>query len=195
MKRIGLFGGTFDPVHLGHVRIAESFLSSGLIDELWVLLTPYPPHKLNGNQVSYSLRLKMLEAAFSSMHKLQISTIENDLSKPSYTVNTIRFFKSQYKNQEYFFCMGEDSLIQFHTWKYYNEILSEAKLLVACRPGNSHSQVDPAILKRAFFVDHIPLSVSSSGIRQMIKEGKDISRCVPQSVQYIIRVNSLYAEK
>ncbi|MEO1023506.1 MAG: nicotinate (nicotinamide) nucleotide adenylyltransferase [Bacteroidota bacterium] len=192
MKRIGLLGGTFDPVHLGHIAIARSFMLSGIIDELWVLLTPYPPHKLNAQRVPYTLRLQMLAVAFKPYEAVTVSTIENDLPKPSYTVNTIRHFKSKYKDHEYYFCMGEDSLAHFHTWKYYKRILSEARLLVASRPGINRKKVEKNILRRAIFVDHNPLAVSSSGIRQMINEGKNITDCVPEAVHEIIVANNLY---
>jgi len=133
LKKIGLFGGTFDPVHNGHVSIARSFMNSGVIDELWILLTPNPPHKKDGKQVQYSSRLAMLNNAFADL-PVTILTIENDLPKPSYTFQTIRHLKKEHPNYEFYFCMGEDSLAQFDTWKFFKEILEEANLLVAKRP-------------------------------------------------------------
>jgi nicotinate-nucleotide adenylyltransferase len=190
--RIGLFGGTFDPVHNGHISIADSFLHSKLIDELWVLLTPFPPHKQEANKTSYALRLELLEAAFSSTPNLSIETIENHLPKPSYSVQTIRHLKNEYPDTTFYYCMGEDSLAHFNTWKYYTEILEECELLVAKRPGVSHDEVEDQILKRTHFVSHTPLEISSSSIKERIKSGKPIHEMVPEAVHKIIEKEQLY---
>lgn len=190
--QIGLLGGTFDPVHNGHLSIANSFINSGLIDELWVLLTPFPPHK-NGNQhASYNDRLNMLKYAFEGVEKVSISTVENELPKPSYTVQTIRYLKKTYPLVNFYYCMGEDSLSQFHTWKYYREILDECELLVAHRPKAQHEDVDSHILEKTRFVDHDPVNISSSQIKEYLKEGKSISELVPDKVTETIDNKQLY---
>lgn len=191
-KSIGLFGGTFDPVHNGHLSIARSFLDSGLIDELWVLLTPNPPHKEN-NQTPYEIRLKMLQKAFEGMNQVTINTIENELPKPSYSVQTIRYLKSEFPETTFFFCMGEDSLAQFNSWKFYTEILDECELLVARRPGVTHEDVEDQVLRRTHFVDHTPKDISSSGIKELVSAGKSIDGLVPESVAKIIEKEQLYS--
>ncbi len=192
--KVGLFGGTFDPVHNGHISIAEAFLESGFIDELWVLLTPYPPHKQENDKSSYSIRLRMLKSAFDGLDKVTISTIENELQKPSYTVQTVRHLKQEYPETQFYFCMGEDSLSKFHTWKYYDEILDECQLLVAKRPGVSHQSVDDEILEHTHFVEHTPVDISSSTIKQRIKEKASIKEFLPKKVLAIIEKNQLYRE-
>lgn len=190
--RIGLFGGTFDPVHKGHVSIAKSFLNSDMLDELWVLLTPYPPHKQDHSKAGYSTRLRMVKEAFSEINNLKISTIENELPKPSYSVQTIRHLKREYPDITFYFCMGEDSLSTFNSWKYYTEILEECELLVARRPGVTHNDVEDQILQRTHFVSHSPLEISSSQIKDLIKEGKSIDGLVPSVVIKIIEKEQLY---
>lgn len=190
--KVGLFGGTFDPVHNGHKAIAEAFLNSGLIDELWVMLTPYPPHKKEKISASYSLRLKMLEAALEDINKLTISTIEDELPKPSYSVQTIRYLKEINPGIDFFYCMGEDSLSKFHTWKYYDEILEECDLMVARRPGVTHIGVEKKILESAHFVDHDPLDISSSQVRECVSSGIPIDDLVPEKVEKIIEKEALY---
>ncbi|SMO36598.1 nicotinate (nicotinamide) nucleotide adenylyltransferase [Gracilimonas mengyeensis] len=192
-RSVGLFGGTFDPVHNGHLAIAKAFLDSPHIDELWVLLTPYPPHKQNDQQSHYKMRLNMLEAAFADFTKVKISTIENELPKPSYTVQTVRYLKKEHPETTFYFCMGEDSLAQFHTWKHHEQILEECDLLVAHRPGESHDDVDPDILSKVHFVDHQPLEAASSDIRKRKREGISISGYVPEKVLAIIKKNQLYS--
>ncbi len=191
-QRIGLFGGTFDPVHNGHVSIASSFLKSGFIDELWILLTPNPPHKLNNNTASYAMRLKMLQAAFSESKSVRISTIENELPRPSYTVHTIRYLKEKHPEKHFKYCMGEDSLAEFHTWKHYKEIIKECRLLVAKRPGVSHLHVAEDILKQTDFVEHRPLAISSTQIRQRIAKRKSVQELLPNIVLNIIEKEQLY---
>jgi len=191
--RVGLFGGTFDPVHNGHVSIAQSFLDSGNIDELWVLLTPYPPHKQEKKTTSYQTRLDMLEAAFAGMEKVKINTIESSLPKPSYSVQTIRHLKKEYPDTTFFYCMGEDSLAKFHTWKFYDEILEECDLLVAQRPGVFHEETQDDILAHTRFVPHTPLDISSSDIRDETKKGKSIQNMVPEEVALIIENEQLYS--
>lgn len=191
-KSIGLFGGTFDPVHNGHLSIARSFLDSGLIDELWVLLTPNPPHKEN-NQTPYKIRLNMLQEAFADMEHVSIHTIESKLPKPSYSVQTIRHLKNEFPDTTFYFCMGEDSLAQFNSWKFYTEILEECALLVARRPGATHEEVEDQILRRTHFVDHTPKDISSSVIKENVSAGNSIERLVPQSVAKIIEKEQLYS--
>jgi nicotinate-nucleotide adenylyltransferase len=161
-KRIGLLGGTFDPVHNGHIAIARSFISSTYIDELWVLLTPVPPHKQGVKQATYKQREQMLRLALIGLNKVKVTTIENDLPKPSYTIQTIRYLKKTYPENLFLFCLGEDSLAQFHTWKSFNTILEEVDLLVATRPDVDHSSVPKKILANTHFVDHSPVSTTNS---------------------------------
>ena len=191
--RIGLFGGTFDPVHNGHLSIADSFLKSGTIDQLWVLLTPFPPHKEDENHASYATRLKMLKAAFEGMSQLSILTIENELPKPSYSYNTIRhLIEVNNPDYQFFFCIGEDNLAKFHTWKFHEQILDQVNLLVANRPGADHSQVKNYILEKTTFVNHEPLDISSSEIKEKIQRHEEIKKMIPRKVLGIIEQEALY---
>lgn len=191
-SHIGLLGGTFDPVHNGHLSIAKSFINSGIINELWVLLTPFPPHKDGNHHASYSDRLEMLKAAFDGIKNVTISTVENELPKPSYTVQTIRHLKEEYPGTDFYYCMGEDSLSQFHTWKFYQEILEECNLLVAHRPNAKHEDVASQILDKTVFVDHEPVNISSTQVKDYLKEEKSISELVPDKVAEIIDKKKLY---
>lgn len=188
MKRVGIFGGSFDPVHTGHVEAVNSFLDSGLIDEVWILLTPTPPHKTDQKQAGFSHRLKMLQLVFSDHDNVQISDLEKDLPTPSYTLQTIRHLKEEYPENLFFLCIGEDSLESFHKWYKYNEILDECTLLVVNRPGFDHSRVDSKILENTIFVDHQPLDISSTQIRE--GEGKNYS--IPDAVRSYIQDHNLY---
>lgn len=190
--RIGLLGGTFDPVHNGHLSIANSFLKSGKIDQLWVLLTPDPPHKTGQDRTVFELRLHMLTAAFDGMDKVRVMTIENELPKPSYTYRTITYLKRLYPEKEYFLCIGGDSFVNFHSWKEYESILREVRLLVANRPGENFAGIQSEILDRSLIVDHELVPDSSTEIKERVKKGDSIKTLVPESVERIITEKGLY---
>ena len=190
--RIGLFGGTFNPVHKGHIAIVEAFMNSGAIDKLWILLTPFPPHKNEESFASYEVRYEMLKAAFTGMNNVTISTVEQDLPQPNYTLQTIRHLKVQYPGKQFYYCLGGDSLVEFNKWKNYEKILKECELLVAKRPGFDISVVEKKILQQTHIVKHIPLDISSTQIRDNIASGKNIGTLVPEKVREIIEKENLY---
>ncbi len=189
---IGLFGGTFDPVHKGHVRIAESFKQSGLIEELWILLTPAPPHKTQKVHAPFNLRKKMLEAAFQDHVAIKISTVENTLPRPTYTIQTIEYLTRNYPACTFHLCIGEDSLVHFETWYRYKDILEHCDLIVASRPGFDREEVDEVVKKQAHFVDHEPVDMSASQIRTLLENKQTVDNYLPARVYQIIEENSLY---
>lgn len=191
MKKIGLFGGTFDPVHTGHTAIAHAFLSSGFIDELWVLLTPDPPHKSGRKFTAYEIRKRMLKTALTEPG-IRILTVEEELPRPSYSSNTLRYLKSKYPEYEFYFCIGEDSLKQFTLWKDFRYILQEAKLLAARRPGFELSTADKEVLARTEFVEHTPVDISSTRIREVLAGGGEAEAWLPPGVSEIIKEQNLY---
>ena len=191
-KGIGLFSGSFDPVHNGHVAIAKSFLKSGYLSELWILLTPDPPHKSEKKLTDYDIRLSMLKAAFKSMDKIHLSSIENKLPNPSYTVRTLRYFYNQYIGRQFYLCLGEDSVKNFSKWQNWKEILSYCDLLAARRPSIENIELDEEIAKQTHFVPHEPIDISSTEIRQRVAEGKSITHFVPYTVEKIIHDENLY---
>jgi nicotinate-nucleotide adenylyltransferase len=189
MKRVGLFGGTFDPVHKGHVAVARSFLESGAIDELWVLLTPHPPHKQAREKTGYDDRYRMLTLAFQHLDDISISTIENELSPPSYTVKTIRHLQEKHPETKFYLCIGQDSLRHFHEWYRVEEILDRVNLLVAERPGVDSRNVDPQILEHVMFIQHEPVEASSTRVR---KANGFKPEDLPQPVADYIEKKGLY---
>ena len=192
MKRIGLFGGSFDPVHNGHIEAVNSFLASGLIDEIWILLTPVPPHKPDQKKTDFEHRYNMLKLAFQESDNTKISDIEKDLPKPSYTLQTIDHLKKQHSEYTFFLCLGEDSLQSFHKWHKFEEILDECTLMVVDRPGADHSGVDSKILEKTVFVDHKPMNISSTEIRQSPETSTLVN--LPDEVQNYIQKNNLYTD-
>lgn len=188
---IGILGGTFDPVHNGHISIAKSFRDSKYLNELWILLTPDPPHKQDHPVADFNTRFEMLKAAMADYSDIKISDIEKNLPTPSYTIQTLSHLTEKHPGNNFYLCMGEDSLASFKDWHKWQEILRFCRLLVAERP-NGHAKVDSLIEEHAHFISHVPIEISSTEIRNRIATGKDISRFVPRKVEQIIRKNDLY---
>ena len=187
----GILGGTFDPVHTGHVQIAESFLNSGVIDRLLVLPAPSPPHKQNQERRSFQDRLNMLQIAFQDIERVEVSDIEQQLPEPSYTISTINYLQNSFPDQNWYLCFGGDTLATFHKWYRYQEILKHVTLLVAERPGYDSSSIKPEILEKTIIVDHEPVDVSSTDIRDSVRiDGKNLH--VPSGVWEYIREKGLY---
>lgn len=188
-KRIGLFGGSFDPIHLGHIAILKSFLYSGYIDEVWVLVNPNPPHKhvLDAN---YSDRLRMVQMATKDINECLVSRIEEDLPTPNYSYKTIDFVVNHLGYSEVFFCLGSDSIESFKTWKYYEKILDRVMLLVAQRRADFKL---PKYLKsKAIVVEHELVEVSSTDLREKLQQGKSSDEQLHSSTIEYISTHNLY---
>lgn len=191
-KSIGILGGSFDPVHNGHLSIAKSFLDSVFIEELWVLLAPDPPHKTGRTQTDYQLRLEMLQATFKNFEAVKVSDLEKQLSQPSYTIQTLEHLGEKYPEYTFRLCIGGDSLRDFKKWKDWQKILDHADLLVARRPSADIKNIDEDLKGHLHFIDHDPVQISSTMIRDAIANGDDISGLVPSSVKKIIDQENLY---
>lgn len=192
---IGLLGGSFDPVHNGHLAIAKSFLDSDFISELWILLTPDPPHKAEKALNDYKDRLKMLRSAFQDMDCVVISEIERKMPRPSYTIQTLQYLKEEYPGTQFYLCLGEDSARDFKSWKDWKKILDHCDLLVARRHPDKEPKLDSDLTSKAHFIPHEPVETSSTMIRKFIAEGKDISELVPKKVKEIIERENLYKKR
>lgn len=190
-ESIGLLGGTYDPVHNGHLSIARSFLNSDYIDLLWILLTPAPPHKPNQSITPYRHRRKMLDIAFEDMPDIRICDIEKDLPSPSYTIQTLEHLEQQYPSVNFYLCMGEDSLKHFTKWYRWKEILEKYKILVASRP-NVEITVDDISKEKIHQVGHEPIAVSSTELREKISNNIDVNELIPDDVLTYIKEHKLY---
>ena len=193
-EHIGLFGGTFDPVHIGHLSLAESFLNNEVLDELWIIPSPNPPHKTEKQITAYEHRYRMLELAFADQERVNISDVEQRLPQPTYTVQTIQYLKQKYPQVQWYLCIGEDSLADFESWYKPDKIAEQCKLLVAERPGTK-DQIDNRFVKVARYIEHKPVDVSSSDLRKKLAaNGKPSDMLIPQPVMEYIEENNLYKE-
>lgn len=169
------------------MSIARSFLESGLIDQLLILPAAVAPHKKDADQTPFHHRFEMLKKAFSKTDRVLISDLEAALPEPSYTLQTLRYLKEHYPDTVFFLCIGEDSLRAFSSWHRYKDILRLVALLVARRPGVNSAEADPEILERTIFINHKPIDISSTGIRNRLNE-----QFLPDEVVNYIRKHKLY---
>ncbi len=152
------------------------------------------PFKQNRHSASFEHRLRMAERAFGSLRNVLVSSIEQKLPKPSYSVETIRVLRRQSPEASFLLCLGSDNLAGFHKWHRYQEILELAGLLVVERPGFSPDDVKPEILERARFIPHVPVKMSSTEARNEFAEGH-ITEKVSDEVAAYIKENGLYGQK
>lgn len=186
-ERIGLMGGMFDPPHPGHRAIATSFLRSGYIDRLWILPTAHPPHK-GPSETTFAHRLAMCRFAFDGLFSCDISDLESELPAPNYTIATLLHLKATFPEAEFCLCIGADSLLTFHTWHRWEEILNQAPLLVAARAG--YEDRIPETLSahhhQIRFVSHDATGDSSTDARKGASDG------LHPKVRRYIALNGLY---
>ena len=193
--KICLFGGTFDPPHLGHLLIAQTVCEAENFDKIIFIPAFNPPNKNLNNITPVKLRLEMLESAVLDNPRFEISQMEIQRGGTSYSLDTINQFKSEYKltKDNLFFLIGSDTLAQFDLWKDPKKIVNECSVLVAARPGFEPSNIPNWILHNIQFANIPRFEISSSNIRQRWKENKTIRYMVTLSVWEIINKYNLYS--
>jgi nicotinate-nucleotide adenylyltransferase len=189
---IGLFGGTFDPIHDGHLALIDSFLRSGIVQEIWVIPTYESPHRQSESQTPFRNRVEMARLALKDKQGVTVSDIEAKLPTPSFSVQTVGEFKSLFPFYQLYWCLGTDQLVKFHEWVLFDAILFMSRLLVAERPGFDTTGIQGAILDVTEFVEHEPLSISSTEIRSQIRNGKIQEARLPKQVKDYIEAKALY---
>jgi nicotinate-nucleotide adenylyltransferase len=197
-RRIGLLGGTFDPIHLGHLIIASEIFHRMKLDEIRFIVAPRPPHK-NGIQASDDDRISMVNAAIAADPRFVIDLIEFERMGPSYTIDTLRSFRARGPHDDIFFIMGEDSLRDFPTWDAPEGIVEIARIAVATRPGvsvdlESIFRTIPTARGRISIVATPEVAISSTAIRKRLHEGVPITYLVPSPVEQHIEQHRLYME-
>lgn len=182
--RIGLFFGSFNPVHIGHLAIANYLVEFGNIDQLWFVVSPHNPHKKKENLLHDYDRLEMMQIAIRNEHRFRVCDVEFRLPKPSYTIDTLTHLSEKYPDHSFSIIMGSDNIVNFHRWKNYDQILKNYGILVYPRPG-----IDPlqAQIEDNYTLINAPLiEISSTFIREGIRQGRDLRHFVPPGVwEYI----------
>jgi len=181
-KKIGLYFGTFNPIHIGHLTIANHMVEYSSLDEIWMVVTPHNPHKKKSSLLNNYHRLRMVQDALESYPKLKASNIEFDLPQPNYTVNTLAHLEEKYPDQQFCLIMGEDNLKSFHKWKNHEVILDRYEVYVYPRISEGEVGTQFSNHPKIHKVDAPIMELSSTFIRKAISEGKNVRPMVPAEV-------------
>ncbi|MDQ3193038.1 MAG: nicotinate (nicotinamide) nucleotide adenylyltransferase [Bacteroidota bacterium] len=186
--KTGLFFGSFNPVHIGHMILANYMAEFTDLQQVWFVVSPHNPFKQKKTLLDEHHRLEMVKLAIGDNPKLKASDIEFKLPQPSYTIDTLTYLKEKYPKHEFALIVGEDNLLNFQKWKNFEQILDQYQLYVYPRVGsNEHALKDHP---KVNFVDAPVIELSSSFIRQAIKNKKDIRYMLPNdSARYIEEMN------
>jgi len=195
--RLGLFGGTFDPIHLGHLILAEACREACGLDRVWFVVTATPPHK-RGERTSVQHRLEMARIAVAGNPAFAVSEIEARAEDgPHFSYRTLERLRAERPEEDLFFLIGADSLADFPTWRHPERIAELATVVVVNRPG-----IDPAVLsappdygpsaRPMLRVDIPPVGIASTGLRRRVAAGLSIRYQVPRGVEAYIAQHGLY---
>ena len=186
--RTALFGGTFNPLHNGHLAIAQSVMENGMADEVWILITPCNPWKKNQELLDDRLRYDMVSDAIRDIEGIYASDYEFQLPKPAYTAETLRHISADFPDREFILTVGADNWVKFHNWREADFIKENYPIIVYPRQGypikNVHGNVT--------LLDCPLMNISSTQIRQMVRDGAPINELVPASVARTIQELNLY---
>lgn len=187
-KKIGLYFGTFNPIHIGHLIIANHMVNYTDLDEVWFVVSPLNPFKKKKTLLDNYARLELVYRAIKDYDRLRVSDIEFGLPRPSYTINTLVYITEKYPNKDFSLIMGGDNLKSFHKWKNYELILQNHELYVYPRLLSAKSSLDNH--EKIHLVDAPIMQISSSFIRNAIKDQRDVRAMLPENVwEYIDEMN------
>lgn len=187
--KVGLYFGSFNPVHIGHLIIANHISNNYNLDQVWFVISPQNPLKSSASLLNKYHRKYLIDISLDGESKLKTSTIEFSLPTPSYTIDTLAYLKEKYPNYIFSVIIGSDSFQNIHKWKNYEQLLKEFEILVYERPG---FEVENRYGKKGIFIKAPLLDISSTQIRKMIKEGQSIKFLVPDVVKEEIEKNHYY---
>lgn len=192
--RIGVFGGTFNPPHTGHLIVAETARESLNLDKVLFIPSSIPPHKTFQSLVDAERRMAMVKLAISGNPHFEVSDIELRRDGKSYTVDTLRMLTTLYPRSQLFLLIGIDNLLELHTWKEPEEIFALCEVVAINRPGFSLSAVRKDYLRRVTLLRSPNIDISSSEIRRKARAGKSIRYLVPPAVEAYILKHGAYRE-
>lgn len=190
MKKIGLFFGSFNPIHIGHLAIANYVVEYNDIEQLWFVISPHNPHKHKTELASEYHRKEMAKIAINNDNRFKVSNIEFELPQPSYTVDTLTYLKQKFPNHIFTVIMGEDNLATLHSWRDYDKIISNHSII--CYPRVEKQEYTPLKNANIKIVEAPILNISATQIRDSIAKNKKLNFFVPNGVYDYIIKNELY---
>lgn len=200
--RIGIYSGSFNPIHLGHVALCDYLVREGYVDQVWLIRSPLNPFKVGAAQTLApdADREAMLRIAVRGHKGLKVCTIEDDLPRPNYTINTFHALEEKHPRQEFHLIIGADNWLAFDKWRAYEEFLTRYHLIVYPRPGyeltpEGKGFLGEEALRNVRFVDAPQYDISSTEIRQAIREGKEKPEMLDSRVFAYIINKHLYQDE
>ena len=186
--KVGLFFGSFNPVHIGHMAIACYMIEFTDLDQIWFILSPHNPQKQRESLLSFHHRLEMLHLAIGDDPRFKVSDIESKMPLPSYTIDTLTYLSEKYPENTFGLIIGIDNLKNFHRWKNPGEIIDKYTRYVY--PRTNYEDVDIKEHQNINFVNAPKIEISSTFIRESISNGKDVKYFLPLKVyEYIDKMN------
>lgn len=198
MPKVIMYGGSFNPIHIGHIQLAQYFLDILKPDKFLIVPDRIPPHKSNSDMASANDRIAMCNLAFEQFKDVEVSDIEIKREGKSYTIYTLCQLNEIYPNAQIFLIMGADMFLTLHTWKDYKEIINKAVICTVPRDEKNVTELinyskNPIVKGiRCIISDSMMMGVSSSQIRENIKNGKSITNMVSYEIEDYILKNELY---
>jgi nicotinate-nucleotide adenylyltransferase len=190
--KVGLFFGSFNPIHTGHLIIANYFLEWGELDQVWLIVSPQNPLKHRSGLLDEKHRLYMANLAVEDNYRLRASNVEFHLPKPSYTIDTLTYLSEKYPDYEFTLLMGSDNLDSIQKWKNYDILLRDYPIMVYNRPEFSALKEFPGANIRYF---NAPLlNISATFIREAIRAGKDVRYLLPDKIYEYVKSMHFYEE-
>lgn len=194
MKRVALFGGSFNPIHLGHLALAREVVSRGLADETWLMVSPHNPLKPSADLLDETLRFEMARIATADQSTVKASDFEFSLPRPSFTWRTLEALRLSHPDTQFTLLVGADNWACFSRWAHYEEILQSTPIIIYPREGYEIEEIKlPAGVTLLNPERLYPFS--STDIRRAFREGADVSRMLPPAVEAFIRRRGLYGAR
>jgi len=193
MKKTGLFFGSFNPIHIGHLILANYILENSDMEELWFVVSPQNPFKEKKSLLKDNNRLDMVQLALKNYPKMRASNVEFSLPKPSYTIDTLTYLKEKYPDYSFSLIMGEDNLESLHKWKNAELLIKNYQIIVYPRILNEDQNKSEYFQHENISLIKAPIiELSATEIRQMIKEGKNVRPMLPPEVFEYLDGSSFY---
>ncbi|MDR1544921.1 MAG: nicotinate-nucleotide adenylyltransferase [Prevotellaceae bacterium] len=187
--KIGIYSGSFNPIHFGHIKLAKYLIDNDLVDEVWLVVSPQNPLKKEADLAEDLLRLKMAEIALKGEKKIKVSDIEFHLPKPSYTIDTLNYLQKKYPENEFCLLIGSDNVAVFDKWKNYTEILQKFSVIVYPREGYEQKT---ELYQQMIFVDAPKFNISSTEIRERLSKNLHCKEFLPKKIIEFIKNNKIY---
>ena len=190
-EKIGLFFGTFDPIHNGHLRIAKYITEEKLADKVWLVVTPENPIKVGSKISSFNHRFNMAKIATENYDNIIPSDLEVNLKKPNYTIDTLEYISNKLKDIEFSLIIGEDNYKIFDTWKDYKKIISKYRIFIYPRKGTLNENLH-IINENTMYIGGPRIDLSSTNIRKIVSNNSDPKDLISNKVMEYINSNKLY---